>query len=160
MSAEIKVGLMGGPSSGKSTLVGALEAMYPDPRDVAFAEEQARKFFEEVHVPTEDREKPEIQGAILDRIIANEQAIALIRPKAIVTDRTVLDPAVYSFVAGHTEDAQLLLDRVRSWLPTYSHLYVLDIHDIKHENDDVRYEDEAHRENSRRLSWIFCIKRH
>lgn len=146
MSHGVKVGLMGGPSSGKSTLIAALESMNPDPAEVAFAEEQARKYFEEVSVPPEDREKPEVQGAILDRIIANERSIVLTKPRATVTDRTVLDPVVYTFVAGYKFGAQELLERAKSWLPTYSHFYLLDIHDIEHRNDSVRYEDEAHRE--------------
>lgn len=137
---------MGGPSSGKTTLYSALESKYVNNPEIAFAEEQARKFFEESDIPLEKRESPEVQRALQDRILANERSVSLTNPRAIVADRTVLDPAVYSFSGGHKEESRHLLDRVEPWLPTYSYLYVLDIHDIEHVNDSVRYEDEAHRE--------------
>ena len=138
---------MGAPGSGKTTLLNELKLAYHDDSGVIFVEEAARQFFEENPIPTEEREDYNVQRRIQDRVLRNEvDATRFKLPKALVTDRTAIDPAVYSFVVGDKVGAQRLMDRVAYWLPTYSHLFVLNVDDINHTTDGVRYEGNERRQ--------------
>lgn len=113
-------------------------------------DEAAREYFSaNPHVT--DRFSVEIQGkvqalAFAKEQQAHEQAKQIDHAVALVCDRSVLDAPAYVYSQGDKAGAEELLKRVRSWILTYSSIFLLDPNDVPYKTDNVRKEDEATRQ--------------
>lgn len=144
-----KVAFVGTSCIGKTTL---LEACRTDLGDSAlFVDEAAREWFT-LHPDATDRFGVSAQGDVQALALQKERkaharaASHLGRFSAILCDRSVLDAPVYVHSQGDELGAQELLGRVRTWLPTYSRIFLLDPSDVPYVQDDIRAEDEATRQ--------------
>ncbi|HMH31226.1 MAG TPA: ATP-binding protein [Methylomirabilota bacterium] len=146
MSKVVKIAFVGGPSAGKTTLFNALEQKYAENQDIAFLDEVARQFFSENIIAPEDRSKAEVQARIQDQILSKEQQALEANPKIIICDRSVIDSVVYAESRKLNKLSNELLERIKFWIPTYTTIYLLDINDVAHAKDDIRYEDSALRQ--------------
>ena len=140
MSNKIKIAFVGGPSTGKTTVFEALKKEYEDKTYIIFIDEAARQFFHENQIVDADRGSAEVQAKIQDKILSREQLAIEAKPEMIITDRSVIDPVVYTEVRGDSKGSDELLARVRFWIPTYTHIFLLDPVDVPHINDKIRHE--------------------
>lgn len=136
-----KIALVGAGCVGKTTLFEALKTDFPPDRDNAYVEEAARQYFSEHDLTEAERFSLANQSDIQIHTLAAEQEAASLEPRLIVCDRSVLDACVYVAATGDEEGGELLLNRVRTWIPTYTGIYVLDPADVPFQSDLQRRED-------------------
>jgi hypothetical protein len=149
MVEVVKVAFVGTSCIGKSSLLDACREELGD--DALFVSEAAREWFS-LHPNTTDRFGVAAQGKVQALALQKEKdahELAASQPgrlPIILCDRSVLDAPVYVYSQGDETGAQELLNRVRSWLPTYSKILLLDPVDVAYSPDDIRAEDEATRQ--------------
>lgn len=143
--APKKIAFVGAAGIGKTTLLDELRQQYTHDPSVVFVEEVGRAYFEEN--PTEPHLvfSFEVQKAIQDRIIKNEQDVLTQKPTTIFCDRSVVDAVVHLQAHENKEGADQLLGNVETWLPTYTLFLLLDPGDVPYETDAIRREDEETR---------------
>jgi predicted ATPase len=133
-----KIAFVGTSGTGKTTLCEALAA---DP-GVVIVPEAARQYFSENEVTPEERYSGEVQGAIQQLVVENEQ-MALFKfgaTKRYICDRSVLDAVIYAQFGGDLAAADRMLDYARSHIHTYTKLVLLDPRDIPYLPDPIRIE--------------------
>lgn len=144
-----KYALIGTSCVGKTTLLvrlhNELKKSNPTVR-VAVVEEAARSYFSRIKV-----RKTNFLSLHQQRIqhIAHslEKEAHQKDPDIILTDRSVLDAVVYTKAVGDIKGAYKLLKKAAGWLPTYTHLFLLDPTGIHYKTDDIRKENKNTREH-------------
>jgi nicotinamide riboside kinase len=140
----MKIAFVGTSCIGKTSLLEYYKEQFKEDPGVMYAEEAARKFF--ARFSTADRFGFEAQGKIQQMALRSEQEAQALGARLIFCDRSVLDAVVYVGSQGDHEGAQVLLERVRDWLPTYNRLFLLDPADVDYVIDDIRQEPQATRQ--------------
>lgn len=138
MTKNPKIAFVGTSCVGKTTLLGEYSARQDD--RLLISTEVARWFLRGV-TPDERKFTYTVQASLQDAIMRQEAEIDAEGTGLILCDRSVLDPASYLMAWGKTLDSRRLLERVKTWIPTYTHLFLLDPIDVEYFNDDVRTED-------------------
>lgn len=136
-----KVAFVGTSCTGKTTLVNHYREKFKENAEVVIVEEAARIYFEN-HPEVEDRFSNEFQSRIQELAQQNEQEAHFEEARVILCDRSVLDAAAYSLAMGDKDCSDRLFERVKSWIPTYSCLFLLDPSDVRYSTDEVRKENE------------------
>ena len=137
---QTKIAFMGTSSVGKTTLLDLTRQKFPN---AIFVEEAARDFFKNNFVG--DRFGVEAQGKIQDLALSREKIAHKSNKPFIFCDRSVLDAVVYTKENGDLFGAENLFQKVKAWIPTYSHFILLDPADIPYESDEIRTESEIKR---------------
>lgn len=78
-------------------------------------------------------------------MLAREQAAYKPGTKLIISDRSALDPIVYTQIYDTAENATRLLRNVEHWLPTYTSFLLLDPSGVPYEAGPFRRESLAER---------------
>jgi nicotinamide riboside kinase len=148
MSEVGKFAYVGTSCIGKTTLLE--RSLSLNNGNVLLVGEVAREYFAS-HPHVTDRFSAETQGEVQALALAKEkkthtQARLMSRAVALLCDRSVLDAPAYVYSQKDMNGAQVLLDRVSSWVPTYSTIFLLDPADIPYVADDIRDESEATRQ--------------
>jgi len=119
-----KFAFIGPASVGKTTMTGIFRNRFVgDPR-VTIIDEGAEIFFNS-H-PDITGNFVDVQERLQDFVLAREKAVASQpQTRLIVSDRSVIDTIVYTQTYDNVENADRLLQRVKSWLPTYTSFILL-----------------------------------
>ena len=153
MVKQIKLAIVGGSSSGKTTLFKELEEEYKNNPDVAFVHESAREYF--LSNPSSDPFILEVQEKILDLALENEKSATLKNSKIIVTDTSALEVMFYTKVRGDEKGAERLYKRLASYIPSYTKFLLLNHAEVPFENDIVRKEDKDTRDKIHQMLEAF-----
>lgn len=141
-----KFALIGTSCVGKTTLqselVNILTRKFPT-RITVPAPEAARQYFLSHRV--RNRFSLYHQGRIQKLARSTEQQLQM-HADIVIADRSVLDAVAYIYTIEGNESAQALMDRVKKWLKTYTHLFLLDPNGIEYTLDSVRNEDKGLRD--------------
>ena len=126
-----KFALVGTSCVGKSTLLIALEKklqkQFPS-KNIAIVPEAARSYFSKHKTNTPFGFSP--QSEIQSLAKRTEESVQKDNPDIILCDRSVIDSPAYVSTVGDTKGAQRLLNNIIDWLPTYSHIFLLDPKDV------------------------------
>ena len=147
MEKPIKIAFVGTTTIGKTTLIEHYKDRFASNPHVALIDEAGRVFFEKHKIRTEDRLSYSIQRRIQTEIIKNEQRAHSNNPELILCDRSVLDAIVYCQVGGDFTGSNRLWHRVRNWIPSYTHILLLDPTGIPFQPDQIRQENLQARQN-------------
>ncbi len=147
MSKKIKkFALIGTSSVGKTTLLKRLEKELQkrSKKKTIFVEEAARYYFEKNKVknPFSFNNQKNIQ-ALAKRF---EQNAERKNPSIIICDRSVLDAVAYVRTVGKDKEWKNLLERVKDWVETYDHFFLLDPNGVSYETDKIRKEEKTLRD--------------
>lgn len=158
MYQPIKLAVVGGSSTGKTTLVKLLENKFKDNSNVVFVHESARQFFADN--PEQINFTLDVQKKILDLVFENEKRAMAQNPKLIITDTSALEVMFYTKVHGDSLGAEYLYKRLKGYIPTYSKFLILNPEDVRFENDEIRIESKETRDKIHRLMIDFYHKEH
>lgn len=142
-----KFALIGTSCIGKTTLLMMLEEKLTSEKPkkkIAIVPEAARIYFS-----TRKVRKPfsvTNQSAVQKLAKTQEELALQTNPDIILSDRSVLDAYMYVKALSGEDNAQPLLHRVKGWLPSYTHLFLLDPKGVPYQTDTVRKEQESIRE--------------
>lgn len=122
-----KFAFVGAASVGKSTMTDIYKRRFAHNAHVVVLEEGAQIFFQQnsdsikngIHVVS-------VQEQLQDFVIGREQEAYQPGVKMIITDRSIIDPIIYTHTYQDADNARRLFDRVADWVPTYSHFFLLD----------------------------------
>lgn len=143
-----KLAIVGGVSTGKTTLLNEYQRKRQgDPR-FAFVEEAARRFFSEQ--PQIRRRNPGEQSMdnarrIQSLALASEVQAQNTGAEFIICDSSVLTAGMYMIGHGEIKKAEELFKSVEFWLPTYNRFLLLNPADVPYRDDSLRNEGESHR---------------
>lgn len=143
MSKKVKkFALIGTSSVGKTTLVKRLENALEksSKKKIVFVEEAARYYFERNKVRNLFSYKN--QRKIQSLAKRFEKKAHMKNPDIIICDRSVLDAVAYVKTKGKRHEWQELLDKVRKWLGTYDHFFLLDPEGVSYRMDKIRREED------------------
>lgn len=138
-----KFALIGTSCVGKTTLFHALPAVLikQNPKLlIKSVPEAARLYFEKKHA--RDRFSYFHQGRIQNLAKRLEKSAHAKNVDIILCDRSVVDAIAYLYAMGNKNGAKKLLQKVKTWLPSYTHLFLLDPKDISYAVDAIRDENE------------------
>lgn len=137
-----KFALIGTSCVGKTTLLLELEKnllkKYSDKKIIS-VQEAARHYFEKrkVRNPFSYFNQYNIQTLAIDF----EKEAQLQKPDIIICDRSVLDAFVYIKTMGTQKEAEKLLKRIKNWLTSYDHFFLLDPQGVSYQTDQIRREN-------------------
>jgi len=153
-----KLAVVGGSSTGKTTLIKLLEKKLKDNHDVVFVHESARQFFS--LNPDKINFTLDVQDKILDLVLKNEREAMEKNPKLIVTDTSALEVMFYTKVQGNALGEDYLYKRLKKYIPTYTKFLILNPEDVRFENDEIRTESKETRDKIHTLMIDFYHKEH
>jgi nicotinamide riboside kinase len=156
MNQPVKLAIVGASSTGKTTIWNELREKYQSASHIAFVHESAREFFQQNKVAKHF--VLDVQEKILQLALSNEQKTYDLHPKIILTDTSALEVIFYTKVSGDTEGANMLLEKVRPWIRTYTKFLLLNPEDVQFENDEIRLESKEVRDNIHTLMVDFYHK--
>ncbi len=130
---SVKIALIGTSCVGKTTILDELKNIFTD---YVFINEVAREYF--IKSKSNDRFSFQDQKNIQDLVIETEKKM---NGRIVICDRSVICPIIYTHAGGDVDGAQTLHSRVSEWIPTYTHLVILDPSEVPYEKDLVRDED-------------------
>lgn len=139
-----KFAIVGGSSTGKTTLLKLLEEAYQDNPDVVFVHESARQFFSEN--PDQINFSLSVQEKILDLVFENEKKAEIGNPRLIVTDTSALEVMFYTRASGDEEGATQLMGKIENYIPSYDKFLLMNPIDVQFINDEIRLEDKETRD--------------
>lgn len=139
----VKIALVGSLSVGKTTILNILRKKYKERREIIFVDEVAREYFQKYGM--RERFSIKAQSKIQELILKREQKIHDQKPSIIICDRSVIDSVVYLKSYGDKKSSEVLLERIRLWLPTYSHFFLLSPSGWPYSKDEIRTEDQKKR---------------
>lgn len=134
---SIKIALIGTSCVGKTSILDELKGVF---KDHVFINEVAREYF--LRSKSKNRFSFQDQKNIQDLVIQTEKNML---GKIIICDRSVICPIVYTNAGGDTSGGEILFTRIRDWIPTYSHLLLLDPHEVPYKKDQIRDEESSFR---------------
>jgi len=149
-----KFALVGSARVGKTAIFEELKRIYSRDKKVAFVEEAARDLILRLKPKTHFSFK--FQSLIQDEVLKREKEVCDF--PIIICDRSVIDAIIYCQALGFEKGAQKLYLKVKSWLPTYTKFFLLDIAGIPLERDGVRTDWLALREKAHQLFLEFLEK--
>ena len=152
-----KIALVGSTCVGKTSVIEYLKRKYRENPKVLFTKEGARAYFK-ANPKALNRGAWEVQSGIRDFVLGIEEEAHGKGADVIVCDRSVVDATVYLEVHGDNKSAQKMLESVKSWLPTYNHIILLDLEGIPYKVDKIRNESEEFR-NRVHNTFIDFLKR-
>lgn len=155
--ALTKLAIVGGSSSGKTTLFDELVTAYKGNSKIAFVHESARQYFNDN--PSENPFTLAIQEKILDLALLKEKLARENNPDVIITDTSALEVIFYTRAKGDNEGADHLLKRLEDYIPTYTKFLVMNHEEVKFENDKIRKEDKQTRDIVHEMILDFYEKR-
>lgn len=136
-----KFALVGTSCVGKTTLLEKLEeelkTMFPR-KTIVTVEEAARLYFS-----THKAKNPFSffhQTRIQNLVHKQEQQIMKKNPDLVISDRSVIDAIVYIGAMGDRLRTKKLLKKMRHWIATYTHFFLLDPKHIPYQTDNIRKE--------------------
>lgn len=151
-----KFAFIGPASVGKTTMAGIFRKRFEgDPR-VAVIDEGAKIFFEN-HPDITDR-FVRIQEWLQDFVLIREKAAYQPEIKLIIVDRSVIDPIVYTQAYDTSTNADMLLQRVADWLPTYTMFILLHPSGVPDNPRPARLETSDERLALHDMFGEFCVK--
>ena len=143
-----KLAIVGGISTGKTTLLNEYQhKRQGDPR-FAFVEEAARRFFR--GQPQVRRRNPKEQSMdnarrIQSLALESEMQAHSTGAEFIICDSSILTAGMYMIGHGEIRKAEELFKSVEFWLPTYNRFLLLNPADVPYRDDSLRNEGESHR---------------
>jgi nicotinamide riboside kinase len=158
MQHPIKLALVGGSATGKTTLWAYLKEKYRHNPQVLFVHESAREHFSKPGV--EVNFSLTNQKQILELGLQNEKDAVSHNPKIILTDTTPIETVFYTKAHGDEEGAEMLLKKIRPWISTYTKFLLLNPEDIQFQNDTIRRETRETRDKIHSLMVDFYHKEH
>lgn len=153
----IKLAIVGGSSTGKTTLFKELENIYKVHPEIEFINESARQYFNE-H-PTDNPFVFAVQEKILNLALLKESLALKKNPKVIITDTSVLEVAFYTKILGDNRGSEKFLKSLENYIPTYTKFLVMNHLDVPFKNDSVRKEDKKIRDSIHTMLLDFYIER-
>ncbi len=135
-----KIAFVGAASVGKTTLLNELRGRHRGNPKVGFVDEVGRKFFQENPTSEADMFSFGVQARLQDLILLEEKKVHATKPEIIICDRSVLDSPVHLRAHEDYDAAEMLVERVKDWIPTYSSFVLLDATGVPFKNDKVRIE--------------------
>lgn len=153
----VKLAIVGGSSSGKTTLFDELEKTYKRNSQIAFVHESARQYFNDN--PTDNPFVFEVQEKILDLALLKEKLAGENNPRIVITDTSALEVMFYTKVNGDEERAGRFLKKLESYIPTYTKFLVMNHLEVPFENDDIRKEDRETRDKIHEMILRFYKER-
>lgn len=151
-----KFAFIGPASVGKSTMTGIFRSIFSDNPRVNILEEGAHLFFLS-HPDITDR-SVRVQEQIQNFVLAREKVAHKQGTKLIISDRSVIDPIVYTQIYDTPENAARLLHNVEHWIPTYTSLILLDPSGVPYEPGPFRKETPEQRLAIHDAFGEFCVK--
>lgn len=153
-----KFALIGTSSVGKTTLISKLEKKLSKKigeGKVSISQEAARYYFSRKRVkkPFSYLNQKNVQS-IARRF---ENKLQMRGYKIIICDRSVIDAVAYVHAMGDEKGAAKLHARMKEWVLTYDHFFLLDPEGVTYQTDKVRREDEETRNNFH-LSFVRILK--
>lgn len=142
-----KYALIGTSCVGKTTLVAQLSKKLKEEIPgirVETVKEAARLYF--IYNKTDQPFLFFPQQEIQTLANLQEQIAYYKNPHIILTDRSVLDAAVYVKTLGDKKNAENLIEKEKKWLTTYTHFFLLDPKGVPYKTDGIRKESKATRE--------------
>lgn len=142
-----KYALIGTSCVGKTTLILKLKNLlikeFPK-KKIEIAEEAARIYF------AKNKAKNPFsyfhQNKIQNLAKQQEQTAYKNNADIVLCDRSVIDAIVYVKSVGDKNGSEKLTKKVKEWLLTYTHFFLLDPKDIPYSVDDIRKESKKTRE--------------
>jgi nicotinamide riboside kinase len=144
-TASSKIALVGTSCTGKTTIFDHFHQVYRNDPAVAFVDEAAREFFA-ANPGVTDRFSVGAQGQVQALAFRKERAAMEHNPAITFCDRSALDAPAYVLATGDVEGSDMLFERARGWVQTYTSLILLDPQGVPFAPDEVRDEDTALRE--------------
>ena len=140
--AKRKVALVGTSRVGKTSIIEALKIKHQDNPEIGFIEEAARIYFtNNPEIPENLRFSFQHQSAIQRFQLELEKQAHAGDAKRLLSDRSVLDAAVYVSAYGDNEGSRRLVSGVEAWIPTYSSIVLLSPEGVAYKKDEIRTED-------------------
>lgn len=142
-----KYAVVGTSCSGKTALINLLgieiKKAYPE-KKINIVPEAARIYFKRnlVRNPFSYSHQSKIQELALKQEMDARSGNASL----ILCDRSVIDSVVYVKTMGNKKGSTKLLNRIKKWLSTYTHFFILDPKDVSYIADDIRKENKDLRE--------------
>jgi len=144
-----KVALVGTSRVGKTSIIDALKLKHQDNPEIGFIEEAARIYFtNNPEIPENLRFSFQHQAEIQKLQLELEKKAYAGKATRLLSDRSVLDAAVYVSAYGDKEGSRKLVSGVESWIPTYSSIVLLSPEGVAYVKDEIRREDAAVRQQN------------
>lgn len=139
--SPFKIALIGTSCVGKSTIIKHYQETQRNNPKVAIIHEAARQYFLlNRTLSEEERFRVPPQREIQKLAQHNEIAAVKAGAEILVCDRSVIDAVVYVRGNGDRKGSEQLLKRVKSWIPTYNKMVLLDPVGVSYLTDNVRQE--------------------
>lgn len=151
-----KFAFIGAQSVGKTTMTEIFRRRFSGNPGIAVLDEGAFLFFQS-HPEVTDR-SVQVQERIQNLVLERERAAYQPGIKVIISDRSVIDPIVYTQRWDTKENADRLLQNVKDWLPTYTLFILLDPTNVPSDTDSDRVETPFDRLAIHQAFKDFCAK--
>lgn len=122
-----KFAFIGAASVGKTTIIDIYKKRFSRNPQIIVLEEGAQIFFQDnPDIINEGIHVVSVQEQLQDFVLERERAAYQPKTKLIISDRSVIDPVVYTRIYQTAEEADRLFNHVAHWLPTYTKFFLLD----------------------------------
>ncbi|MEK7071107.1 MAG: ATP-binding protein [Patescibacteria group bacterium] len=142
-----KYALIGTSCTGKTALlkdlVSHLEEKYLGEKILAVPE-AARLYFKIVKTKQPFSYQHQVKVQSLAQELEKQTRIN--KPRIVLTDRSVIDAVAYVHSTGDQKGTNKLIKKARSWVKTYTHLFLLDPKGVPYATDQVRKESKKTRQ--------------
>lgn len=146
MPTPEKIAIVGPASVGKTTITETYRRRFEFNSDVVVLGEGAELFFaRNSGIPKESIHAVAIQKELQDFVLGREREAYKHGVRFIITDRSVIDPAVYTRFSGDMSGSKELLNGIVSWIPTYTEFLLPDPADVPYEVGPYRKETSQER---------------
>lgn len=154
-----KFALIGTSCTGKTTCLYELEKILKKKyrnKKIIVVPEAARYYFEKekTRKPFSYTHQHKIQNIAKQFEESAEKEL----PSIIICDRSVIDAIAYVKTTGTENESKKLLQRVKKWLATYSHFFLLSPDGVPYKTDLIRKEDVQMRK-SFHTSFLYLLKK-
>ncbi len=146
MPTPEKIAIVGPASVGKTTITSECKSMFASDPAVAVLKEAAELFFaRHPDIPKISIHSAATQRQLQDFVLQHERSAHRPGVRLIITDRSVVDPAIYARFNGDIRGSEDLWKRVKHWIPTYTEFLLPDPADVPYEAGPNRKENSEER---------------